>query len=73
MEFSFFIIIQWSVVSGKPPLLEIIVAQALDEDSRAVLPKGSSHLDGTTAISDLSKKKGKHVSELLFQIFETVN
>ena len=24
-------------------------------------------------ISDLSKKKGKHVSELLFKIFETVN
>ena len=24
-------------------------------------------------ISDLSEKKGKHVSELLFKIFETVN
>ena len=33
----------------------MIVAQALDDDSRAVLPKGSSHLEGTTAISDLSK------------------
>ena len=39
-----------SVVSGKPPLFEIIVAQPLDPDSNAVLPKGSSHLDGTTAI-----------------------
>ena len=42
---------QWSDVSGKPPLLEIIVAQPLDVASKAVLPKGSSHLDGTTAIS----------------------
>ena len=33
-----------------------MVAQALDDDSRAVLPKGSSHLDGTTAISDLLRK-----------------
>ena len=40
-------------VSGRPHLFEIIVAQALDEASRAVLPKGSSHLDGTTAVSDL--------------------
>ena len=47
--------IQWSVVSGKPPLFEIIVAQALEDDSNAVLPKGSSHLEGTTAISDLFK------------------
>ena len=43
------------MVSVSPPLLEIIVAQPLEEDSKAVLPKGSSHLDGTTAISDLSK------------------
>ena len=33
-----------------------LVAKAiLEDDSRAVLPKGSSHLDGTTAISDLLK------------------
>ena len=44
------------VVSGKPPLFDIIVAHALEDDSRAVLPKGSSHLDGTTAISDLFNK-----------------
>ena len=54
-EFNFLSITQWSVVSGKPPLFDIIVAQALDDDSKAVLPKGSSHLDGTTAISDLLK------------------
>ena len=47
---------QWSVVSGNPPLFDIIVAHALEDDSSAVLPKGSSHLDGTTAISDLFKK-----------------
>ena len=51
----FFKLLQWSVVSGRPPLLLIIVAQPLDEASKAVLPKGSSHLDGTTAISDLFK------------------
>ena len=33
----------------------MIVAQPLDEASKAVLPNGSSHLDGTTAISDLLK------------------
>ena len=33
----------------------MIVAQALDDDSREVLPKGYSHLDGTTAISDFCK------------------
>ena len=49
---SLFKTMQWSVVSGKPPLLEIIVAQALEEASNAVRPKGSSHLDGITAISD---------------------
>ena len=41
---------------GKPPLFEIIVAQPLDPDSNAVLPKGSSHLEGTTAICDLDNK-----------------
>ena len=30
-------------------------------------------IDYTKKISDLSEKKGKHVSELLFKIFETVN
>ena len=49
-DVNFFKIIQWSVVSGKPPRFEIIVAHALDEDSKAVLPKGSSHLEGTTPI-----------------------
>ncbi len=43
------------VVSFNPPLLLIIVAHPLDEASNDVLPNGSSHLDGTTAISDLFK------------------
>ena len=41
------------VVSFNPPLLLIIVAHPLDVASNEVLPNGSSHLDGTTAISDL--------------------
>ena len=52
LESNLFRIIELSVVSGRPPLLDIIVAQPLDDDSSAVLPKGSSHLDGITAISD---------------------
>ena len=40
-----------------PPLFEIIVAHARDDDSKAVLPKGSSHLEGTTAIDEWSKKR----------------
>ena len=51
-ESSFFKTIASFVVSVKPPLLEIIVAHPREEDSRAVLPNGSSHLDGITAISD---------------------
>ena len=43
------------MVSFNPPLLLIIVAQPLDVASKDVLPNGSSHLDGTTAISDLFK------------------
>ena len=38
------------IVSGKPPLLLIITAQPFDEASKLVLPKGSSHLEQTTAI-----------------------
>ena len=41
------------VVSFKPPLSEIIVAQPRELASSDDLPNGSSHLDGTTAISDL--------------------
>ena len=44
----------WLLVSGNPPLLEVIVAQPHDVASKATLPKGSFHLEGTTAISDLS-------------------
>ena len=32
------------------PLLEIIVAQPRDVNSRVVLPNGSSHFEGTTEI-----------------------
>ena len=46
-------IIAWSVVSVNPPLLLMIVAHPLEDASKAVLPNGSSHLEGTTAISDL--------------------
>ena len=51
-ESSFFKIIASFVVSVRPPLFDIIVAQPREDDSRAVLPNGSSHLEGTTAISD---------------------
>ena len=53
---NLFKIIASSVVSVKPPLLLMIVAQPREEASNAVRPKGSSHLDGTTAISDLFNK-----------------
>ena len=42
------------MVSGKPPLLEII-AQPLLLASKLVLPKGSSHREQTTAILVFSK------------------
>ena len=42
-------------VSIRPPFLEIIVAQPLDDASIDVLPKGSSHKEGITAIEDLRK------------------
>ena len=45
-----------SEVSARPPLLDIIVTQPLELASSAVLPKGSSHLDGTTEIEVLSNK-----------------
>ena len=43
------------MVSGKPPLLEIITAQPLLLASKLVLPKGSSHREQTTAILVFSK------------------
>ena len=46
----FFSIIPFVIVSGRPPLLLIITAQPLDAASKLVLPKGSSHLELTTAI-----------------------
>ena len=43
-------IIPLVIVSGSPPLLEIITAQPRLDASRLVLPKGSSHLEQTTAM-----------------------
>jgi len=43
------------MVSGKPPLLDIITAHPLLAASKLVLPKGSSHLEQATAILVLSK------------------
>jgi len=40
------------IVSGKPPLLEIITAFPFAAASRLVLPNGSSHLEQTIAILD---------------------
>ena len=47
---TFFRIIPLVIVSGKPPLLLIITAQPFAAASRLDLPKGSSHLEQTTAM-----------------------
>ena len=47
---KFFNIIALVVVSGNPPLLDIITAHPFADASKLVLPKGSSHLEQTTAI-----------------------
>ena len=47
---SFFNIIPFVTVSGRPPLLLIITAHPLAAASKLVLPNGSSHLEQTTAI-----------------------
>ena len=41
---------EFSKVSGRPPFLDVIVAQPKAADSMAVLPNGSCHLEGTTEI-----------------------
>ena len=43
-------VIEFVVVSGRPPLFDIITAHPFAEASKLVLPKGSSHLEHTTAI-----------------------
>ena len=43
------------LVSGRPPFLEMIVAQPLEAASIEVLPKGSFHKEGTVTIEDLLK------------------
>ena len=49
------------MVSGKPPLLLMIVAQPLLLASKLDLPKGSSHLEHDTAI-ELFLNKSKTLS-----------
>ena len=41
------------IVSGSPPLFEIITAFPRDPASKEDLPNGSSHEEGTTVIIDL--------------------
>ena len=55
LEFKFLKIIPLVMVSGKPPLLDIITAHPLLAASKLVLPKGSSHLEQAMAILVLSK------------------
>ena len=50
---KFLTIIPLVIVSGSPPLFDTITAHPRLDASKLVLPNGSSHLDGTTAISDL--------------------
>ena len=53
-DVSFFNIIEFKFVSVLPPLFDMIVAHPLEPASIEVLPKGSSHVDGLTAIFDFS-------------------
>jgi FAD/FMN-containing dehydrogenase/Fe-S oxidoreductase len=57
-------------VSKKMANLSLIPAINNSDEKDFIIANGTSCRH---QISDLSKKKGKHVSELLFQIFETVN
>ncbi len=57
-------------VSKKMANLSLIPAINNSDEKDFIVANGTSCRH---QISDLSKKKGKHVSELLFKIFETVN
>ena len=57
-------------VSKKMANLSLIPAINNSDEKDFIIANGTSCRH---QISDLSQKKGKHVSELLFQIFETVN
>ena len=57
-------------VSKKMANLSLIPAINNSDETDFIIANGTSCRH---QISDLSDKKGKHVSELLFQIFETVN
>jgi len=52
---KFFNIIPFVIVSGKPPLLEMITPHPLLDASKLVLPNGSFHLEQTTAMLVFSK------------------
>ena len=53
-EDNLFNIIPLVIVSGSPPLFDIMTAHPLLDASKLVLPKGSSHLEQATAILDFS-------------------
>lgn len=57
-------------VSKKMANLSLIPAINNSDEKDFIIANGTSCRH---QISDLSEKKGKHISELLFQIFETVN
>tara|TARA_Y100000992_G_scaffold54749_1_gene32965 strand:+ start:1317 stop:1553 length:237 start_codon:yes stop_codon:yes gene_type:complete len=57
-------------VSKKMANLSLIPVINKSDEKDFIIANGTSCRH---QISDLSKKEGKHVSELLFQIFETVN
>ena len=57
-------------VSKKMANLSLIPAINNSDEADFIIANGTSCRH---QISDLSHKKGKHVSELLFKIFETVN
>jgi FAD/FMN-containing dehydrogenase/Fe-S oxidoreductase len=57
-------------VSKKMANLSLIPAINKSDENSFIIANGTSCRH---QISDLSEKKGKHVSELLFKIFETVN
>ena len=57
-------------VSKKMANLSLIPAINNSDEKDFIIANGTSCRH---QISDLSQKKGKHVSELLFQIFETIN
>ena len=50
IEFNFLKIIPFVIVSGRPPLFDIITAHPRLAASKLVRPNGSSHLEQATAM-----------------------